>query len=350
MSVIRLYALTFKMGLWGTLGTLWLASPAFAQDVRVLNTQTTELQADGLESHVVARGLGEISDMALAEDGTVFTTDQRSGRIWTIRDRGLDGNADIVQALPHRFDRPSGIAISKGQIFVTDRGGLWRIEAAGTPVLIAPFAKANAAAGPHPLAIDETGILSLGLTRSDGTAQLLSVDPMTGTARNVASVPGIFVAFSKGPASTPQFKVIQNQETTFIGPTLETLQPLASGAQSVWIDADLGRLVIGTENGLFAQAATILGIEDERDAILTGVSVGSILIDERGILFAAKADGSLRLIRPRRARRSAKPTPPIVPELSLDPEPLILRGSGIGEASQIEQFKDEPNQKDEIVE
>jgi len=55
----------------------------------------------GLDVNIAASGLGQISAMTLREDGTLFTADIRTGRIWSLTDRGQDGKIDIRRPRLH---------------------------------------------------------------------------------------------------------------------------------------------------------------------------------------------------------------------------------------------------------
>ena len=295
---------------------------------------------DGLEAPVFARGLGEIADLALGSDGTVFAADARSGRIWAIRDRGLDGAADTVQALAPRFDRPSGLAVGGDTVFVADRGGLWRLRGAGTPELLAPLARAGALDEPHPIAAMPDGSLRLGLSLPDGTGRVVSVDTATGEARLLSTVPGPVLAFSKGTPGTPVLTLVDGPDGVRLGAGAGPLSDIGAEARAAWADAQASRVVLSGPGGVSVHRGTLMGVEREGVVLLRGLEAGAVLMDRRGVLVASPGDGTIRLVRPARlADETPADDAPPAPETTLDPDMLILRGSGIDRASRYDDFK-----------
>ena len=316
------------------------ALPAAAQEVRVRGGFAAAEAVDGLEAPIFARGLGEISDLALAEDGTVFATDARSGRIWVMRDRARDGRADTVQALPHRFDQPTGLASRGDTLFVADRGGLWAIRGGLTPRLVAPFQNSGALPAPHPVAIQPDGTLRLGLPMPDGTSRIVSVRPDTGEATPLAEWPGRIAAFSKGPFGAPGLTLLQDGATTRLGGFGAQPQALPSPARAAWVDAEAGVVLLSGPDGLRAHRATLMGLETDPDVLLRGVEGGAVVMDGRGILLASPQDGTIRVVRPRREVALPKVETAPAPEPQLDSDLLILRGSGIDRASRYDEIRD----------
>lgn len=317
--------------------------PALAQDVR--SAPRPGSAVDGLEAPVFARGLGDISDLALGSDGTVFAADARSGRIWTIRDRGLDGRADSVQALPQRFDLPSGLAVGNDTLFVADRNGVWRMRGAGTPELLAPLARAGATDRPHPIAVMPDGSLRLGLSHPDGTSQLLRIDARTGEAERLFSAPAPLSALSKGPPGTPLLIVLAQAGDTGLGMAPDTVSEIEGEAVAAWADGAAGQVVLSGAQGVRLHDASLMGVAPTGTPLLSGLRSGAVLLDTRGILVALPSDGTIRLVRPARPLPPPRPEPEApAPDMQLDPEVLILRGSGIERASDIDSYRDVPDE------
>ena len=217
------------------------------------------------------------------------------------------------------------------------------MNGAGTPVLIAPFANSGATDAPHPLSWNADNTLLLGLTLKDGTSQRLKVDPDTGEATLIDETKGQLIALSKGPVGAPALNLVQRGERILIGQSFDNLQAVSPSARTAWVDPELAQIVFGSDDGLYAQAATLFGVDEAQEPFVTGLRVGAIYVDQRGILFASRDEGSLRLVRPRQALSNTAAAEPLAPETKLDPDLLILRGSGIEQASQIDAFKDETN-------
>lgn len=145
---------------------------------------------DGFLLETVENGLGNISSLSVREDGTIFTTDAETGRIWQLSDRNKDGRVDIKRALPHRFDRPTGLAVTNKQLYIADRAAIWVIKDGQPPEKIAGLINANSTDAFHPLALSaDSKSLFLGLTTKDGITNILSVNRKTGQAHLIDSLP-----------------------------------------------------------------------------------------------------------------------------------------------------------------
>lgn len=321
---------------------LFCTASAAAQDVRVRGgSGTAPTLTNGLEAPVFARGLGDIADLAATEDGTVFAADRRSGRIWVLRDRALDGRADTVQALAQRFDAPSSLATRGEALFVSDHSGVWRLQGGGTPQLIAPFGNAGAGEGPHPITVDARGELQLALNMPDGTAQRMTIDTDTGRATRIGTQALRLRAFAKSDGGAPTLWLGESAGgEAFLGGLAE---PAALGGpvRAAWVDAQLGRIILASSGGVAVRNVTLLGVDEAVQPLAGGFGAGAVLVDRRGILVAVPGDGTVRVLRPERAGPPEAQTPQApAPEPALDPELLILRGSGIDRASVYDDIRD----------
>ena len=326
------------------------ASHAGAQDVRVRTGSTAAEPVAGLEAPVFARGLGVVSDMAVGADGTVFAADRRSGRIWVLRDRAMDGRADTVQALTPRFDAPGGLAVHGDALLVSDRSGLWEVSGAGTPRLVAPFANAGALGPDYPIALISQGkAAGLALNMPNGQARRLAIDLATGRATETARWPGRILAFTKGAPGAPVLTLIEAADGTVslagLGP-----EPIVLDAPAThgFIDAEAGHVVLSGPEGVRLRRASLLGLEDGAESVLRGLRAGAVAVDARGILVASPQDGTIRVVRPARLLEPPKPEADApAPDAALDPDLLILRGSGIDRASVFDEIaaSDDPAQE-----
>ena len=145
----------------------------------------------GFTLKVVETGLGNISSIAIRQNGTIFTTDADKGRVWQLSDRNKDGQIDVKQALPHRFDRPTGLAVTPEHLYVADRAAIWVIKEGQPPLKLAGLINANSTDAFHPLALSaDRKNLFIGLTTKDGVSNILTIDQDTGQAEIFDSMTG----------------------------------------------------------------------------------------------------------------------------------------------------------------
>lgn len=138
---------------------------------------------EGLRFHSLSHNLGHISALALDDDGTLYVADRKAGRVWRLRDRNQDGRFESKQALPQRFDEPSGLAVSGETVFVADRSAVWVMTGIGPPQKLAGLLKAHSKGRHHPLSVSDDGqTLYLGLSTKKGEAELLSLNVSSGEA------------------------------------------------------------------------------------------------------------------------------------------------------------------------
>jgi len=65
--------------------------------------------------------------MVVAENGDVLLAEPRANRITLLRDADGDGRAEFMEEFADGFDRPHGLAIHDGHLYVADVDGVWRL-------------------------------------------------------------------------------------------------------------------------------------------------------------------------------------------------------------------------------
>lgn len=350
------------------------ASPSLSQDARLRSGggANSVVASSDYDSRVFARRLGHVSAVARHEDGTIYTADQDSGRIFRIQDRRMDGAADMTQPLPHRFDRPTGLAVAGDILFVSDKGGLWRVQpGGGTPTLIAPFANSGSRGDVHPITLIAPTTILLGLSRTDGTARLLEIDTLSGNAHLREEAKGRIIAFASlaAPQSddlsepkprsdaadfpSPWILMDRDGKRRF-GSTLRSARSIDVDAKAVWIDELSGRALVSLPDGVYSTVATFAGLTDKGNVVLSGfagsATPGAIISDARGLFIADQAGGRLWRVSPKaapmpdfiapsvdEAAQSEAPNPDSdsTPETARSTRPELMRGSGISSASTL---------------
>jgi len=108
----------------------------------------------GFVSNVFADGLERARWLEVAPNGDVFLTQSTSDKVWLLRDADGDGRAEMKVAFADGFDRPHGMAVRPGFLYVADIRGLWRVpydpgqtEAKGKPERITPEGAFGSAGG-----------------------------------------------------------------------------------------------------------------------------------------------------------------------------------------------------------
>ena len=177
------------------------ASPRSASAMTVSKqrggTATTLQTLPELELSVSAVGLGQISALALSEDGTLYSADKKSGRIWALSDRRQDGKIDLRRPMPFTFNQPTGLAVIGGTLFVADRTAVWTIERGEAPKELASLRSANSGGQPHILQAAHSGDhLLLGLTTNAQDFRILKLDLPSGQASLVSEGVGPLHSFA----------------------------------------------------------------------------------------------------------------------------------------------------------
>lgn len=335
-----------------------MASSALSQDqtarLRTGGSSDGIVAADPYETAIFARRLGHVSAIARHADGTIYTADRDGGRIFRIQDRSLDGIADITQPLAHRFDHPTGLALAGDILFVADQGGLWRVQpGGGTPELIAPFANSGSTGDAHPITMIAPTTLLLGLSRTDGTARLLTIDTVSGSAELREEGIGTIVGFSSAEESDDfpaPWIIIRRGDQTLFGSSLQSARDIEIDAQGVWIDVTTARARVSLPGGVYETVATFAGLTDTGSPILNGFGgdarPGAMVSDARGLFISDQAGGRVWRLSPKPAIitpesetviENAEPETerPVDPMADRSMRPELMRGSGINSASTL---------------
>jgi len=164
----------------------------------------------GFAISLFASGLKHPRSLAVAPEGDIFVVEEGPGVILRLRDTDGDGKADQSQEFSAGFDRPHGIVLRDGQIYIADVNAVWRaphLNRASVPK--SEFTRLTAASDLRPvgwhatrdIALDSTGklYLSIGarddLSESplpDATIQLIAKDgSMTPFATGLRNVEGL---------------------------------------------------------------------------------------------------------------------------------------------------------------
>jgi glucose/arabinose dehydrogenase len=87
---------------------------------------TLEVPA-GFKVNVFADRLDHARWMTVAPNGDVLLAEPRDGKVTLLRDSDKDGRADTVTTFADGFDRPHGLAIHDGYLYVGDVREVWRV-------------------------------------------------------------------------------------------------------------------------------------------------------------------------------------------------------------------------------
>jgi hypothetical protein len=342
---------TFALSLIGTILSFAIAT---AQPVTVhQGGQADRLFAtEGYVVETFASGLGKISAMARHADGTLYTADQKTGRIFRLIDRQQDGVVDIVQPLPDRFDRPSGLTLIGDDLFVSDRTGLWRMaRAVGPRHRVADLRNARSKGAPHPIAALNARTLRLGLSREDGRAALIDIDIGSGHAMAVDQSDGTIIGFAKtvfDEDDAAPWAMLERQGQVWLGQTLSDAKPIDAELSALWLDLKTGYALIAHADGVFRSVTTLAGLGAQTSPLLSGPAgaqaIIDIHVDERGTFLADQKTGRVWKMRrqpidkTRKVETESAPETPSETPQSRAPStrPILPRGSAIDRASRLE--------------
>lgn len=345
---------------------------------QVRSSQNAPQTIAGFQISRTASNLGEISAMALAKDGTIFTADETKGRITRLSDRGQDGQIDTTRVIASGLTAPSGIAVIDNWVYIADATAIWRVDQnGGAPELFVSLQNTGAMTSPRPLLVNILGNqLMLGLSSKDGNAKIVTIDLDTKRADLMTVGPGRITALAglpKGPfwagMSGALVPIMDGQPLN-----IDTGQNLEQGTEigglilpgqfdnpAGWPD-EARDDIIATQSGTDNMSARSSGgfnvisipthfgqpsseIQILIDGFLTRTrrsawgQPGAMVMDARGLFIADRWSGNVwRLSK-------ARPKPVIVVEP--EPEAIVantetededeaIRGSGIGAGSQID--------------
>jgi len=107
---------------------------------------------EGFHVNLFADGLAYPRWMTVAPNGDVFLTEPDDGRVRLLRDADGDGKAELSTVYATGFDRPHGLAIQGGYLYVADVRRVWRL----------PFKAGETKAGGKAEPVTERGALGSG--------------------------------------------------------------------------------------------------------------------------------------------------------------------------------------------
>lgn len=166
-----------------------LAPQSAARQAKSAATEAATL--DGLYLKPLMSGLGDMRGLARDSDGTVYTLDQRLGRLYALSDRGGDGRLDGRRVLMDGLNTPSGLTVMDGAVVISDAAAVWAVDIkSGERRMIAPLTASGSDIAPRPLLYHDAQ-LWLGLNKDSG-ASVVRIDPTSGRATLVQS-------FESGP-------------------------------------------------------------------------------------------------------------------------------------------------------
>lgn len=351
---------------------------------RVIRSRNDTLTAIApLYAQQLQAGLGDISAIIIAENGTLYTLDEAGGRLFALPDRARDGKIDQLRVLSRGFDKPSGLAALGEYLYIADTQAIWRVNPQTRETIqLASLRNSDARPTPRPLTA-RGDTLWLGLTNMvDDGVKIISLDAGTGHAKLKARYPNGPVTYLADRGDGQIWAALKNG-----------LQPITAEANTYPLEAGvspLGFVFIGQENlprkwpkalsGHILAVQTASAAKQPRSrtpksgglnivAIGTEFSVpqsslwvfahgflksnlrhawgtpSALAFDERGLFIADRWNGTLWRVayddRPAPVVRNYADTPKTElpkPKPSLKPnETETLRGSLIGSASTLTQ-------------
>ena len=288
-------------------------------------------------------GLGKVSAITISPDGTLYTADKNSGRIWSLADRRQDGKIDLRRPLPFTFQSPTGLAVIGDTLYVADTYAVWAIKPGQIPQELASLRSANSSGKPHILlaGYNENHLL-LGLSTKTDSFRILQLDINTGQATLIGedqlgrltslsrrSNADIWVGAENtlGPLGTTSAKFYAGQSISSM------ILPGQFTVPEDW-PRRLDRHIIAAQTGpaamrLIAIPTEFGQISGQPRVLLDGFmtrsnrsawgSPGPMVMDKRGLFFADPDNGTLWRLSPK-PKAQAKIT--IVDTADLPPAPI----------------------------
>lgn len=310
---------------------------------------------------ISASGLGKISAIALSEDGTLYTADKETGRIWSLSDRGQDGKIDLRRPLPYQFIQPTGLATIGQTLYVADQNAIWSIDPRSSRQELAKLKASNSIGKLHILrpSHDDSSLI-LGLTTQDQKLRILKIDVHTGQASLISessngplnsfavnSGSDIWTATKStlGPMNAERIKFTAGQSASDMILPHQYKRPLDWPAQlkdHVIISQDgpgaMRLIAIPTEFGQVSGEPRVLleGFMNRSQRSAWGVP-GAMVMDQRGLFLADRYNGTLLRLSPK-AKTQPKITIVDTDSLSLPPSeepPLSSPNESFGISSTI---------------
>lgn len=184
-----------------------------AQDIQKRSRGISELPVvpEGLNVTRYASGFGEISAIAGASDGSLYVSDHKRGRVYYLSDRNKDGVPDLTRMIADGFSTPSGLVVIGENLYISDAYAIWVMpRGGGEKHAFVSLSNAKGLASPRPLMAmilvnpqsqGEMPSLVMGLTKTDGTGQLISIDLATRRAERLAESPSRIHSLARSGAS-----------------------------------------------------------------------------------------------------------------------------------------------------
>ena len=82
---------------------------------------------EGFSAALYARDLAGPRNLLVLPDGDVLAAESYAGKITLLRDANGDGKADMVATFAGGFERPYGLALHEGTLYVGDVHGIWKL-------------------------------------------------------------------------------------------------------------------------------------------------------------------------------------------------------------------------------
>ena len=109
---------------------------------------------EGFHLNAFATSVAHARWLEVAPNGDVFVAQSSPGRIGLLRDADQDGVAELKSVFAEGFDRPHGMAVRPGWLYVADTRAVWRIAyepgqtaAHGAPERVTPEGALGAGSG-----------------------------------------------------------------------------------------------------------------------------------------------------------------------------------------------------------
>ena len=157
----------------------------------------------GFAISLFASGLKHPRSLAVGPDGDVFVVEEGPGIILHLRDTDGDGKADQTKEFAAGFDRPHGIALHDGQIYIGDVNAVWRAPYRGRDSVPKPeFQRVTAAPDLRPIGWHATRDIALDsnekLYLAIGARDDLSENPLPDATIQIVAKDGSMAPFATG--------------------------------------------------------------------------------------------------------------------------------------------------------
>lgn len=164
--------------------------------------------------------------MAVASNGDVFLAEPNAGKVTLLRDSNGDGKADLRSIFVGGMERPHGLALHQGYLYISDVRGVWRIpykggettaSSAPQKVTKAPDLRPQGNHWTRDVAFGPDGALYLGFGSRDNVsdfkpgAQIFKIDA-AGTMREFAGGIRNAVGLAFYPGSNTLFVSVNERD------------------------------------------------------------------------------------------------------------------------------------------